>query len=260
MSNLLSICRLCNKEFMFEYKNGPKNRRYCPECISNPPLCLCGCGNRVTRPTCRYIYEHQRIGRHHTEETKYKIRLAKIDIPRDKETRKKISVGNKGKNRTEETKRKLSIARNKHGQLPHTEETKRKIKISHLTKEVQMKTQRTKELHGGYKGSKSPGWKGGIARLPYPFEFNWELKQGVKQRDKYICQLCGIEEHRFRGLLNIHHIDYNKSNSSITNLMSLCPPCHSKTNKNRPLWATYLVNLLDQRRTRKVLLETVVGT
>lgn len=37
----------------------------------------------------------------------------------------------------------------------------------------------------------------------------------------------------------IHHIDYNKMNSSIANLVSLCHSCHSKTNFNRERWLDY---------------------
>jgi 5-methylcytosine-specific restriction endonuclease McrA len=79
-----------------------------------------------------------------------------------------------------------------------------------------------------------PLWQGGISRQPYAFDFNEKLKNIIKERDNFCCQLCGSQKK-----LCIHHIDYKKSNSDEDNLITLCQSCHSKTNANREFWINY---------------------
>lgn len=64
----------------------------------------------------------------------------------------------------------------------------------------------------------------------YSIEF-YKKRDFIKKRDNFVCRLCGKKE-----LLDIHHIDYNKNNNKLNNLISLCHSCHSKTNKNRSIW------------------------
>lgn len=39
------------------------------------------------------------------------------------------------------------------------------------------------------------------------------------------CQICGYSENR--NILGVHHIDRNKHNNTLENLIVLCPNCHS---------------------------------
>jgi hypothetical protein len=79
-------------------------------------------------------------------------------------------------------------------------------------------------------GDKNPTWKGGVSKLPYAFSFDKKLKNKIKKRDNYTCQNCfKIED------LTIHHIDYDKMNSSEYNLITLCQSCNSKANFGRKL-------------------------
>ena len=73
----------------------------------------------------------------------------------------------------------------------------------------------------------------------YPPTFNQQLKDKVRVRDNFICQRCGVPELECNTRLDIHHIDYNKSNSKPINLISLCHSCHSKTRGDRDTWQTY---------------------
>jgi len=84
------------------------------------------------------------------------------------------------------------------------------------------------------RGEKSPAWLGGISKLPYPFNFDEELKELVKKRDDYTCQFCSSKEK-----LAVHHIDYIKENINPSNLITLCNSCHSIANFNRPSWTSY---------------------
>lgn len=86
-------------------------------------------------------------------------------------------------------------------------------------------------------GKNNPAWNGGTAYEPYGKEFNDELKEKIRKRDNYICQLCGIMQN---GRAHpIHHIDYNKKNNHEFNLITLCHSCHNKTNSHREYWKNH---------------------
>ena len=80
-------------------------------------------------------------------------------------------------------------------------------------------------------------------RNNYPSEFNNKLKEQIRKRDNYTCQLCGMieEEHLilYGVNLSIHHIDYDKENNEEDNLVSTCNQCHGRTNFNRNYWIKY---------------------
>ncbi len=156
-----------------------------------------------------------------------------------------------GKKHSEETKRKISemgIGRK------HTEEWKKEAKErssgknnpwwgKHHTKEVKKAiSERNKKMIG----DKAFNWQGGISKEPYPFEFGEELKELIRKRDNYKCQLCGKFQkeqlRKTRKKLNVHHIDYNKKNLNPNNLITLCFRCHSKTNgkNSRKYWTEFL--------------------
>ena len=44
------------------------------------------------------------------------------------------------------------------------------------------------------------------------------------------CEICGLKSWRGKGIVfQIHHIDGNHKNHTISNLQLLCPNCHSQT-------------------------------
>ena len=91
-------------------------------------------------------------------------------------------------------------------------------------------------------GENNPNWKNGIAYEPYAPSFNRQLKDRIRVRDNFICQLCGVPELECDTKLAVHHIDYDKKNCREDNLISLCHICHSKTNGNRKYWTNYFIN------------------
>jgi len=99
-----------------------------------------------------------------------------------------------------------------------------------------MKLAKSKEKH--------PNWRGGIGKLPYPFDFNKELKEFIRKRDNYKCRLCKVPEIECNTKLSIHHIDYIKNNLSEVNLISLCKSCNTKVNYNRKYWREYFTQLM----------------
>lgn len=73
----------------------------------------------------------------------------------------------------------------------------------------------------------------------YPLEFNKELKETIRKRDNYTCQICGKTTKKNGRKLDIHHIDYDKNNLNPENLISLCKSHHMKTNFNREIYIEY---------------------
>lgn len=91
------------------------------------------------------------------------------------------------------------------------------------------------------KGEKNPRWLGGKSFEPYSIDWTQTLKQSIRERDNYVCQLCN------KLLINkkacVHHIDYNKTNNNLENLITLCSCCHTKTNFNRLMWIERFKNM-----------------
>jgi len=79
-----------------------------------------------------------------------------------------------------------------------------------------------------HEGENNPRWMGGISLEPYGKEFNSKLKVKIRNRDENECKACFASKCK----LNVHHIDYNKTNNNEDNLILLCNPCHMKIGKN----------------------------
>ncbi len=92
-------------------------------------------------------------------------------------------------------------------------------------------------------GENNAFWQGGIADLPYPYEFR-KIKKLIKERDNYTCQECG-KQFKGKNQLDIHHIDYNKKNSKPENLITLCKSCHGKTKFIRGDWINHFQNKIN---------------
>jgi len=97
-------------------------------------------------------------------------------------------------------------------------------------------------------------WDGEIIYEPYePYskEF-YEMQSIVKRRDKFTCQFCKcnrFESFMIFGVpLYVHHIDYNKKNNKLNNLITLCCKCHGKTNMYRETWEVFFVNMMANKR------------
>ena len=83
-----------------------------------------------------------------------------------------------------------------------------------------------------YSGERSHLYTGG--RFPYPAGFNGRLKRIVREIDNFSCAICGVTESVIGYKLHVHHIDLNKKNIDISNLVSMCRACH----KREHVWIT----------------------
>ena len=118
------------------------------------------------------------------------------------------------------------------------------LKGTHLSKEQKQRLSQVQKRISEpcNKGEKNGNWRGGISKEPYSQNWTNDLKESIRKRDKYICQLCGIHQDELNGWirkLDIHHIDYKKRNLNPDNLISLCRACHQKTNFDRDYWIEY---------------------
>lgn len=95
------------------------------------------------------------------------------------------------------------------------------------------------EISKRYTGKGNPVYIHGLAYEPYPPEWNKIFRNQIRYRDEYKCQICGRSRIENGRILCVHHIDYNKKNLNIENLITLCHKCHAKTNINRPYWINY---------------------
>jgi len=115
---------------------------------------------------------------------------------------------------------------------------KKKLSEAHKGKKQSKET-----IHKRIKrGNEHWNWQGGKSFENYPKEFDKFLKQKIRERDGYCCYVCGKKEETLIGFHNkliVHHIDYDKKNISIENLVSLCRSCHIKTNYNREKWILF---------------------
>lgn len=191
--------------------------------------------------------------KHHTEETKDKIRNSKYHrnlkgkknprygIPLAEAAKEKISEANKGKHlspATEFKKGNIPWGKGKPGLQgkdnpmygthrtgqdnpfygrQHTEETKEILR----------------ELGKKLVGKKNPHWKGGYE--PY-YGPNWnEQRRRALERDDHICQKCGMTEDGNGRSLSVHHIipfrefgiERYEGANRLGNLASLCQHCHN---------------------------------
>jgi len=85
--------------------------------------------------------------------------------------------------------------------------------------------------------------KGGKGILNIKHLYNYEFiknRKYILKRDNYKCQLCGKKTN------DVHHIDYDKQNGNINNLISLCERCNIKVNFNRGKWEKYFKNVISR--------------
>jgi hypothetical protein len=172
----------------------------------------------------------------HTEESLQKMSKSHKQLFIDGH---KVPIGMSGKHHTDKFKQEQSIRLTGIHRSQESRENYRLSKLGHtVSEETREKIRKARE--GKYSGENHPNWRGG--NKDYPYEFNHTLKELIRERDGYLCQLCHCEQNEHR--LDVHHINYNRYDLSLENLISLCIHCHRKTNFNRDYYTKYFSNLL----------------
>ena len=221
-----------------------RNGKVCPSCGKVHPD-MTGKNSPLSRPenakrlSLTKLQYHPLRGKTYFEY--YGEERAKEIIGRIRETREIFYNDHpgpmSGKHHTVETRIKMS--KSKKGKLrniTYSKETLKQMSESHI---------------GLLVGDKHPNWKGGIARLPYPFEFDRELKTRINKRDNYTCQNCGKlilkNGKKSNEKLTVHHINYNKKSIDERNLISLCGRCNLKANYDRNKWKRYYKTMIEEK-------------
>jgi hypothetical protein len=81
-------------------------------------------------------------------------------------------------------------------------------------------------------------WNGFVGESKYT-KWSKKLKIQVKERDNYICRLCKVDLHN-SNQSRIHHIDGDKNNPNIDNLILLCNSCHSLIHSKKQIYLEIL--------------------
>lgn len=172
-------------------------------------------------------------------EVKKKKSIDTIKQWKDPETRKILINSIKISSQKPEVKKRRSDSQKERTQSPdyvhpmlgkhHSEKSRKRNSESHI---------------GLQSGEKHPNFKNWSSRLPYCFKFTPKLKETIRIRDSYTCQLCGVIQNGRKH--TCHHIHYDKQNC-YPDLICLCNSCNAKVNFNRSVWEQYFMNKLNDR-------------
>jgi len=257
------MARLCAYNCGKEINNTARNHKYYhghkPWVIKSDHPCACGCGELV--PSNRkYVNGHNGVMNKNRIHSPEEIQKQKDSVALSRKNGKRMGrppggiPWNKGLTGiySEETlyemgngrRGKTSPFKGKH----HKEESKAKQSLAKLEGEF---IPWNKGLTGIYSeetlysmgscrgkfGELAPNWKGGKSFEEYGVEFDKDLKIAIRERDGFHCRNYFNDKNG----LHVHHIDYDKKNSSPDNLITLCKVCHLKTNgkKNREYWTIF---------------------
>lgn len=86
----------------------------------------------------------------------------------------------------------------------------------------------------------------GQAPSLYPAEFR-VVRQSVRDRDGSRCRKCGMTEEDNGYALSVHHVNYQKTDNRMDNLVTLCRWCHGSMHgkpESRERWTMYWSRVL----------------
>lgn len=222
-------------------------------------FCRCGCGEEIK--ICshhkwygipKFIHGHNTIL--NPPMKNYKTAKKNSDIRRGKPIEKMKGENNPSKRLFVREKIRKSKLGNKNPMFGkhHTDEHNKKIGESNkgktkdekngmfgkkawnsgLTKETDS---RVKNISEKKKGENHPSWNPNRNQVyaPYNGDFFTNAPK-VRKWSNYICQLC------FKPGKTVHHIDENKRNGKLENLVNLCKGCNTKlAHKNKGIWTIF---------------------
>ena len=131
-----------------------------------------------------------KTGYKHTKENIKKMKLARagqVILPHSKEAKLKISIANKGRKRPDVSKRQKE---NNSANKPGIRAKILKTIIKNNTFKKENNPNYGKKHPGLNKGEKNGNWNNGSSFEPYTVDWTETLKKSIRERDKYICQLC----------------------------------------------------------------------
>lgn len=233
-----------------------------------PPICACGCGIKVTfdynhMRWCKFISGHNKsmLGRKHSQNTKDAI--SKTRSKRLAEG--KIVTWNKGLTKETDARVKLNGIHTSEGMI-HNGSQKGENNSMYGTRgpfhgkahsattkfKMSIKRRLYKRRHPEWnKGPNNPKWSGGNS-IEYPEEWNKRLKKSIRKRDTFTCQFCGDNNFNKKLILDVHHIDEDKTNCAEDNLITVCRYCHALFHQSPKSLVNKLISLGRLGNLRKV--------
>ena len=149
-------------------------------------------------------------------------------------------VGIKGKAHPSFGKKRPDVAKRMKENCPMKKEhNKRRMRENNPMSKIRINKGTFKKNDIRLMGENNPAFNNWSSLLPYGKEFNKKLKQFIKDLFFSKCFECGYSEEQLEYKLAIHHIDFDKYNNKIKNLIPLCKSCHTKTLFNREQWIKY---------------------
>ena len=129
-------------------------------------------------------------------------------------------------------------AKGRHWKIKDTSKYKKPKSKNHRKNISKSKSGKNNPMYGLVQ-EMAPNWQGGKSFEAYGLEFNEDLKEVIRNRDRRKCFICEKTELENKEKLTVHHIDYDKKNNNPNNLISLCRKCHGLTNGNRNYWENF---------------------
>ena len=208
--------------------------------------CQCGCG-RIAKH--KFVHGHNNRGMEFSEEHKKKIGQAnsisqKGRVPWNKGLSKETDIR---VCHSEEAKEKI-----KKNNAKYWEGKRRDLETNKKVSNTVLKLWTNPEYREKHEGENHPQWSNGASFLPYTQDWTEDLKDSIRKRDGYRCKICSLSQEEQGRKLDVHHIDYDKTNCDPYNLVSLCDSCHAKTGfGNRETWRAYFHRRKIVRRERR---------
>jgi len=156
-----------------------------------------------------------------------------------KEHREHMSESAKNKVFSKEHRRNMSISAKKRCT---TEEFQKRIRENNPMSDPKVLAKKIKSTQWFYDSIRGKSRPEHSLALSGPNHFNWqggksfeeycavwcdEFRDMIRERDGFRCQVCGSEKTEGENL-SVHHIDGDKKNCSLDNVITLCRSCHTK--------------------------------
>lgn len=203
------------------------------ECVRDH-LCGCGCGQPARKGRI-FIRGHWAK----TNEGRGIRRESRIGKLASLETRTKMSESHRGQCVSDKT-RNAVILRNKTGwQKSVADKISKTLTGRRLSEEHINSLKRSSK-----RGAEHKWWRGGKSEYPSGWD---SVKREVRVRDDHFCLNCQKTHFRPNRAPDVHHIDGNKRNCGLSNLISLCRRCHVIAENNMQDWIPVLRSILSLR-------------
>ena len=214
----------CGRIAKYHFKNG----KYC--CKPNANQC----------PVIAADHSRKMKGKRFTEEHKKKISKSLKGWQPSLETRKNMSKAAKKRCSTKEYQYKMKY--NNPMSNPKTIEKYKKSMKDYWESRIGV----PRPEHAiAISGPNHHNWQGGKSFEEYCGVWCDEFKDMIRERDGFVCQICGSTP-ADRESLSVHHIDGDKKNCSLDNMISLCRSCHTRIHFMKGSIANNLLGLMSK--------------